>query len=136
MESAAKMYLRRSSLCSPTEEGQAPSKAAVLSEAYSPFSADPRLCKSPSPCLYSPSPSTHHSVVVQRDQGHDIFQSVFQFSARRVMTEGKQTTCSIPSGFVSVCVCIIRSHSKGSDKHILVLYLYLYLFIYSRIETE
>lgn len=38
------MYLRRSSLRSPTEKGQAPSKAAVLSEAHSPVSsADPSV---------------------------------------------------------------------------------------------
>lgn len=116
------IYLRRSSLCSPTE-GQAPSKAAVLSEACSPvFAADPCFCKSPSPRLYSSGPSTHQCVVAQRDQGRDIFCNE-QFSARRNMKESKQTTCSVSPVFASVCscvyVCIISQQTvKGSDKYI------------------
>lgn len=72
-----------------------------------------RLCCRP-PSLQIPLPtslrgssrSTRHCVLVQRDQGRDIFQNMQQFSARRKMKASKQTTCSILCLHQSVCACV------------------------------
>lgn len=94
MEAAAEISLRQRWFLSPTEQAQAPSKAAVLSRACSPVSAaDPHLSQIPLPTLERGSSPCAHAprVVIQVEQGRDILRN--QFPAWSQKKRRKQTNC-------------------------------------------
>ena len=136
MDSTVEIYLRRSGLRSPRDEGQTPSKAAVLSEARSHVSAaDPRrLCKSPPPHVSTQLQPVRTPLCggAMRSRTWHFLERTAIFT-RRNMKESKQTTCSIPSVFayvscvcVCVCLCVCASSPVRHSKAVHIRYICLY----------